>query len=165
MDKLDLEQIEYELEHESLFDPVVTFTASDFKLNKTEVALVEEEEEEEDTRSTEQKVFDSVLEEDFDTARANIKFLIKEGKSVLKSMISLAKNSDHPRAYEVVGTLMKTMLEANKDLMDIHERKQKGIPKGTQVAAPAAEGPQTVENHLYVGSTAELQKFLEERKK
>jgi hypothetical protein len=74
----------------------------------------------------------------------------------------LAKNSEHPRAYEVVATLIKTLADTNKDLLDTRKKKL-DIDKA-RGASPNSDA-KTVNNNLFVGSTAELQKFLKDRAK
>ena len=72
-------------------------------------------------------------------------------------MIDLAKASEHPRAFEVVSQLTKTLVDANKDLLDI-QKKVKDLKKEDE-----KEQPQQVTNALFVGSTAELQKMINGR--
>ena len=74
----------------------------------------------------------------------------------------LAKNSEHPRAYEVVATLIKTLADTNKDLLDTRKKKL-DIDKA-RGASPSSDA-KTVNNNLFVGSTSELQKFLKDRAK
>ena len=71
-------------------------------------------------------------------------------------MLDVAKASEHPRAYEVVSTIMKTLVDANKDLVGMSEKKK---PK----EAEAFDGK--VNNNLFVGSTAELQQLLKDMRK
>jgi len=70
-------------------------------------------------------------------------------------LTQIAESSQHPRAYEVLATLMNTMLHANKDLMTLQEKKSNitGIER-----SPSAG--KTINNNLFVGSTSELQKVL-----
>ena len=79
--------------------------------------------------------------------------VIEKGTQALEDMLDVAKASEHPRAYEVVSTLMKTLVDANKDLVAMSDKKaeQKQQPND-------ANG--TVNNNLFVGSTAELQQML-----
>jgi hypothetical protein len=94
------------------------------------------------------------LTDDFDTARTNIHDIIYKASSALDYMIELAKASEHPRAFEVVSQLTKTLIDANKDLLDI-QKKMKEL-----TAEDKPQNPQNVTNALFVGSTAELQKLL-----
>jgi hypothetical protein len=108
-----------------------------------------------------QEEFDKLLEDDFNTARENIKKVIERGDDVLASMISLAEASDHPRAYEVVATIMKTLLDANNDLLTLHEKKNKSREKPAKTAGELPGATNNTQNNIYVGSTAELQRLLE----
>ena len=71
-------------------------------------------------------------------------------------MLDVAKASEHPRAYEVVSTIMKTLVDANKDLVAMSDKKA----KAEEPAKLASHG--TVNNNFFVGSTAELQKMLKD---
>jgi hypothetical protein len=94
------------------------------------------------------------IENDFKYTRENLYSVIEQGNKALEDMIDVARASEHPRAYEVVGTLMKTLVDANKDLLDL-SKKKRDLQKEEQ-----KETPQTVNNNLFV-STAELQKMIE----
>lgn len=91
---------------------------------------------------------------DFEYARGNIINTIEKGNEALQGILDVAGMGQHPRAYEVAANLVKTMVEANKDLLDL-TKKRKEIEK-----ADNALNPQTVNNNLFVGSTAELLKAL-----
>lgn len=93
-------------------------------------------------------------ENDFEYARTNFYSVIENGTKALEEMMDVARASEHPRAYEVVSTLMKTLIDANKDLVSMHEKKRKNeIP----------EEPKSVtNNNLFVGSTAQLQQMLKD---
>lgn len=102
----------------------------------------------------ENKPVSADLKDDFNTARENIHDIIAKGSSALDYMIELAKASEHPRAFEVVSQLTKTLIDANKDLLDI-QKKMKEL-----TAEEKEQSPQNVTNALFVGSTAELQRLL-----
>ena len=91
-------------------------------------------------------------ETDFQYARENLYNLIERGQDGLEEMLEIAKNSEHPRAMEVFGQLIGKLTETNKELLNLHKTK-KDISQDTS-------GPKNVSNNLFVGSTAELQKFL-----
>ena len=122
--------------------------------------LVVEEQKEEQLPAVVEETSDA--EQDFELARKNLQELAKKGNKALDELIMLAKNSEHPRAYEVVATLIKTLADTNKDLLETRKRKL-DIDKARGVSAEGS--PKTVNNNLFVGSTAELQKFLKERAK
>lgn len=90
---------------------------------------------------------------DYQYARDNFYTVIETGTKALEDMLDVAKASEHPRAYEVVSTIMKTLVDANKDLVAMSEKK--AGPKKTETSP---EG--TVNNNLFVGSTTELQAML-----
>ena len=88
---------------------------------------------------------------DYDFARQNLYDVIGKGNEALDYLLELAKASEHPRAFEVVGQLTKTLIDANTNLLDI-QKKVKELTK--------TDSPQNVTNALFVGSTSELQKLL-----
>ena len=95
--------------------------------------------------------------DDYEFSRENLREMIDQGMGSLENLIRIAEQSEHPRAYEVVATLMKALSDANKDLMDL-QRKQQIINKHNNESGTV--GPTTVNNNLWVGSTATLQKML-----
>jgi len=99
---------------------------------------------------------DDQQENDYQYARDNFYNVIEKGTQALEDMLDVAKASEHPRAYEVVSTLMKTLVDANKDLVSMGEKKKK------DEAPKDAEGKPVTNNNLFVGSTAELQQILKD---
>ena len=89
---------------------------------------------------------------DFQYVRENLYNLIERGQDGLEEMLEIAKSSEHPRAMEVFGQLIGKLTETNKELLNLHKTK-KDISQDTS-------SPKNVSNNLFVGSTAELQKFL-----
>lgn len=94
---------------------------------------------------------------DFETARANIYEVIQNGQEAMFKLGQIADSSQHPRAFEVLAKLMDTMLIANKDLMELQDK----IRKISAADSPTNETVKTINNNLFVGSTAELQKVIE----
>ena len=94
---------------------------------------------------------------DFETGRKNLYNLIDKGNEAIDGILNLAKEGEHPRAYEVAGQLIKTVSEVSQNLLDLQDKlkKVKDIPD---------RGPKNVTNALFVGSTTELQKMLKEKK-
>ena len=96
-------------------------------------------------------------ENDFEFARGNLYEIIQSGQAALDDMISFAKQAQNPRAYEVVGTMITNLVDANQKLLHL-SKQVKEIQK--------AEGKdevttnKTINNNLFVGSTLELQKLL-----
>jgi hypothetical protein len=95
---------------------------------------------------------------DFDFARENMTEVINKGQEALFDLIDVAKQSQHPRAYEVLATMMNTVVGASKELLELQAKKRK-IMEDDPTASP-----QQVTNNLFVGSTAELQKYLKQNK-
>lgn len=111
-------------------------------------------------RAIVQKAHDDSAKNDFEMARSNIHEVIQNGTFAIEKLAQIADSSQHPRAFEVLAKLMDTMLQANKDLLDL----QKTIRDIDAKDTPINEQAKTV-NNLFVGSTADLQKALEEMKK
>lgn len=95
---------------------------------------------------------------DYEYARQNIYRVIETGANALDELAQVAAQSQHPRAYEVLTNLVKTMVEANKDLM--HLKKTKVEIEKISDAPVDNMGNNKVQNNLFVGSTSELQKFI-----
>ena len=93
------------------------------------------------------------IENDYDTARDNLRELLTTGQNALMHALEVAKQSEHPRAFEVVGNLMKQLADVNQQLMDLHQQKQK-------LDAPKKGADKVTNNAIFVGSTAELSKML-----
>ena len=98
------------------------------------------------------------IESDYDTTRANLLTILAKGQDALNHALEIAKQSEHPRAFEVVGNLMKQQADINQQLLDLHQQKQKLEGKKEQRA------PGVQNNSIYVGSTTELNKFLKDMK-
>lgn len=97
---------------------------------------------------------DETIDDDYQYARDNLKHFIEKGKEAMDEIIYLAKEVESPRAYEVVGQLIKTLSETNKDLLDLSKKVKELKHKEEE------KQPSHVTNALFVGSTAELQKLL-----
>ena len=97
------------------------------------------------------------VDTDFDTGRGELYKLLEKGNEAIDGILSLAKEGEHPRAYEVAGQLIKTVADMSKDLMAMQEKlkKLKEVPN---------QGPTSVTNALFVGSTTELTKLLKKKK-
>lgn len=96
------------------------------------------------------------VEDDFEKARQNLQILLMQGEDALMGALEVAKQSEHPRAFEVVGTLIKQMADVNQQLMDLHKQKQQldGVTSGGSGKSV------TNNNAIFVGSTAELNKMI-----
>jgi hypothetical protein len=97
------------------------------------------------------------VDSDYEYARDNLRGLIENGKVAMENIIFLAKEGESPRAYEVIGQLIKTLSDTNKDLIELSKKVREA--KGKDL--PLQQQPQNVTNNsLFVGSTAELQKLI-----
>ena len=102
---------------------------------------------------------DESIDADYEYARENLKLFIEQGKVAMENIIFLAKEGESPRAYEVVGQLIKTLSDTNKDLLDLGKKVKDLKSKKDDTQQPT----QHVTNALFVGSTAELQKLIGKR--
>ena len=91
---------------------------------------------------------------DYEYTRGNLYSIIEKGQEAINGILELAQDSEMPRAYEVAGQLIKSVSDATDKLMDL-QKKVKDVNKEEE-----AKSPTTVNNALFVGSTAELQKLL-----
>jgi hypothetical protein len=99
------------------------------------------------------------VEDDAEFARQNLRDLIEKGNDAADHIISVAKQSDHPRAFEVVAGMLKNLADMNKDLLEVQKRKQDLQPKTTNNTQNL-----NIDKAVFVGSTAELLKQLKENK-
>jgi hypothetical protein len=104
----------------------------------------------------------NVVEEDANFARSNIRELITKGNQAMDQLLAVAKESEHPRAYEVAATLIKSLADMNKDLLDLQKKRKDLIPNGDGFAGNAKN--LNVDKAIFVGSTNELVKFLKNNK-
>jgi hypothetical protein len=96
---------------------------------------------------------------DIELARSNIKNIIEQGDESLKEMINLAKQSESPRAFEVASSLMKTLLDANKDFVEMSMKKK--YAKEEIMNPKEEEKAQTnVVNNNLILSTTDLLKMI-----
>jgi hypothetical protein len=93
------------------------------------------------------------IDNDYKYQRENFYNLIERGQDAIDGILDLARESEHPRSYEVAGNLIKQVAEVTEKLGDLQTKmkKLKEVPNSA---------PQNVTNALFVGSTAELQKML-----
>ena len=97
------------------------------------------------------------VETDYRYARENLYNLVERGQDAIDGILELSKETEHPRAYEVAGQLIKTVGETAEKLIDLQGKLKKLEGEEQKVG--------TQHNHLYVGSTSELQKFLKKNDK
>ena len=100
------------------------------------------------------------IQDDFDVTRGNLRILLQQGQEALQKSLDVAMQSEHPRAFEVVGNLMKQLADINQQLLDLHQQKQKlDSPKD------GSKKEVTNNNAIFVGSTAELNKLIKNMSK
>ena len=94
------------------------------------------------------------IEKDYEYTRGNLYSIIEKGQEAINGILELAQESEMPRAYEVAGQLIKSVSDATDKLMDL-QKKLKDVNEEQET-----KGPTTVNNALFVGSTADLQRLL-----
>jgi hypothetical protein len=107
------------------------------------------------------KPYDSLEDDmmsDYRYARENLRSLIENAQGALYDLGQIAASGEMPRAYEVLSGLMKTIMEANKDLLEIQHKM-----RTLRQADGAKSGPQNVTNAVFIGSTSELQKLIKQQ--
>ena len=102
----------------------------------------------------------SKIEDDFEISRGNLLILLQQGKEALQKSLDVAMQSEHPRAFEVVGNLMKQLADINQQLLDLHQQKQK-----LETPKEGSRKEVTNNNVIFTGSTAELNKLIKNMSK
>jgi hypothetical protein len=95
---------------------------------------------------------------DADFARDNIRELVTQGNQAVNELMLIARDGQHPRAFEVLSGLMKNLADMNKDLLEIQKRKKDLAPKAE------TQNNLSIDKAVFVGSTAELVKMLKTQK-
>ena len=90
---------------------------------------------------------------DYKYSRENLYNLVERGQDAIDGILTLAKETEHPRTYEVAGQLIKNVGEVTEKLLELQEKMKK-------LGEETKKAPNKVENNLFVGSTAELQKLI-----
>jgi len=99
---------------------------------------------------------DKDVQKDYDFVRGELYNVIEKGQEALSGALDVANNTDHPRAYEVTGQLVKSVSDAAEKLIDL-QKKMQDIEEG-----PKSKQKVTNNNALFVGSTAELSKLIKQ---
>jgi len=97
------------------------------------------------------------VDTDFDTGRGELYKLLEKGNEAIDGILALAKEGEHPRAYEVAGQLIKSQSEIAQNLLDLQDKLKK-------IKDIKGDVPKNVTNALFVGSTTELQKMIKKNK-
>jgi hypothetical protein len=96
------------------------------------------------------------IKKDYEYTRGNLYSIIEKGQEAINGILELAQESEMPRAYEVAGQLIKNVADATDKLITL-QQKLKDVSEEKDL-----KGPTTVNNALFIGSTAELQKLLKQ---
>jgi len=127
---------------ENIFD-IETKTSEIVKVEKQESSIVETNSE-----------LKHDLEDAYQQSKDNLQHIIDQGKDAMEEILNIAKNSQHPRAFEVYGTLLKNMTEANKELLNIQKQMR-------DISGAKSEAVQTnIDKAVFVGTTADFNKLL-----
>lgn len=106
--------------------------------------------------SSDTEVISYQEQNDYDFARYNMRSILEKGNIALEKMLDVADLSQHPRAYEVVSTLIKSLSDTNKDLLELSEKNNRIQKSKNQIEN------QTINNNLYI-STSELLKLIKDK--
>jgi hypothetical protein len=101
------------------------------------------------------KPSDNKIDDDYEVSRNNMRVLLQQGQEALTSALEVARQSEHPRAFEVVGNLIKQLADINQQLLDLHSQKQK-----LDEPSKSDKTKQVTNNAIFVGSTTELNKLI-----
>lgn len=96
----------------------------------------------------------TTAENDFEFARTTLYKIITKGQDALDEAIEVAKQSKHPRAFEVVGGMLNNLVSASEKLLNLSKQIK-------DIEEKSKDSPDVINNNLFVGSTSELQKMLE----
>jgi len=93
------------------------------------------------------------LKDAYEQTKDNLQEIIEQGKDAMDEILQIAKNGQHPRAFEVYGTLLKNMVDANKELLNIQKQMR-------DMDGKKKDGDTKIDKAIFVGSTAELNKLI-----
>jgi hypothetical protein len=125
-----------------------------FNIIPTEIAVDESEVVVGVDREKPDRLTQDDITKDYEYTRGNLYSIIEKGQEAINGILELAQESEMPRAYEVAGQLIKSVSDATDKLMDL-QKKLKDVEEETK-----QKGPSTVNNALFVGSTADLAKII-----
>ena len=132
------------------------FTKLDKTFNVTPEVVEEETKSIERVNPPPDRLTKDEITRDYEYTRGNLYSIIEKGQEAIDGILELAQESEMPRAYEVAGQLIKSVSDATDKLMDL-QKKLKDVEEESK-----PKGPNTVNNALFVGSTAELAKMIKE---
>jgi hypothetical protein len=94
------------------------------------------------------------LNDAYEQTKVNLQELIDQGKEAMQDMLQIARDGQHPRAFEVYGTLLKNVVEANKELLAVQKQMREMDKKN------APTGTTQIDKAIFVGSTTELNRLI-----
>lgn len=106
---------------------------------------------------------DEKVENDYNAIRNNLYSILNQGQEALLHALEVAKQSEHPRAFEVVGNLMKNLSDINHQIIDLHTKKTALESKAAKTEEKTVKN--VTNNSIFVGSTTELSRMIEQMKK
>ena len=92
---------------------------------------------------------------DYEYSRGQLYNLVEKGQEAINGILDVCQDSQHPRAYEVAGQLIKSVADTTDKLIDLQK-------KMVDLEQPTGNGPKTVNNSVFIGSTADLQKIIKQ---
>ena len=96
------------------------------------------------------------VDSDYNDTRGNLHNLLEKGEEALLHALEVAKQSEHPRAFEVVGNMIKQLADVNQQLMELHKQRQSFDDKKDK----GSDAKSVTNNAIFVGSTSELNKMI-----
>ena len=100
---------------------------------------------------------DDKIKSDYEYSRETYYDLLEKGREAMEDMIHVARESEHPRAYEVLSNMIKNVADVNDKLMDLNK-------KNKEITRPDKKQVENQQNNFFVGSTTDLQKLLQNEK-
>ena len=100
---------------------------------------------------------DDKIKSDYEYSRETYYDLLEKGREAMEDMIHVARESEHPRAYEVLSNMIKNVADVNDKLMDLNK-------KNKEITRPDKKQVENQQNNFFVGSTTDLQKMLQNEK-
>jgi len=94
-------------------------------------------------------------QKDYEYSRSQLYNLVEKGQEAINGILDVCQDSQHPRAYEVAGQLIKSVADTTDKLIDLQK-------KMVDLDKPTGDGPKTVNNSVFIGSTADLQKIIKQ---
>lgn len=107
------------------------------------------------------KELDKDIKDDYEYSRDKYRSILSKGETAIEGMLDLAVESESPRAYEVLSNMLKHMADTTDKLMDL-QKKKKELTSNSK--GENAGGNSLTQNNVYIGSTADLQRMLLDKK-